>query len=58
MLQLIAKGLSYQRIADTLGMSPNTVTSHIKQIYRKLAVNSRGEAVFEAMQMGLLQPPP
>ncbi len=57
-LQLIAKGLSYQRIADTLGMSPNTVTSHIKQIYRKLAVNSRGEAVFEAMQMGLLQPPP
>lgn len=53
-LQLIAKGLSYQRIADTLSMSPNTVTSHIKQIYRKLAVNSRGEAVFEAMQMGLL----
>jgi len=55
-LQLIAKGLSYQRIADTLGMSPHTVTTHIKQIYRKLAVNSRGEAVFEAMQMGLLPP--
>lgn len=53
-LQLIAKGLSYQRIADTLGMSPHTVTTHIKQIYRKLAVNSRGEAVFEAMQLGLL----
>jgi DNA-binding NarL/FixJ family response regulator len=53
-LALIAKGLSYQRIADTLAMSPNTVTSHIKQIYRKLAVNSRGEAVFEAQQMGLL----
>ncbi len=53
-LQLIAKGLSYQRIADALGMSPNTVTSHIKQIYRKLAVNSRGEAVFEAQQLGLL----
>lgn len=55
-LQLIAKGLSYQRIADTLGMSPHTVTTHIKQIYRKLAVNSRGEAVFEAMQLGLLPP--
>lgn len=53
-LQLIAKGLSYQRIAQTLGMSPHTVTSHIKQIYRKLAVNSRGEAVFEAQQLGLL----
>jgi DNA-binding NarL/FixJ family response regulator len=53
-LALIAKGLSYQRIALTLGMSPHTVTSHIKQIYRKLAVNSRGEAVFEAQQLGLL----
>jgi DNA-binding NarL/FixJ family response regulator len=53
-LALIAKGLSYQRIAETLVMSPHTVTSHIKQIYRKLAVNSRGEAVFEAQQMGLL----
>ncbi len=57
-LQLIAKGLSYQRIADTLAMSPHTVTTHIKQIYRKLAVNSRGEAVFEAMQLGLLSAPP
>ncbi|MBX3599398.1 MAG: response regulator transcription factor [Rubrivivax sp.] len=53
-LALIAKGLSYQRIAEALGMSPHTVTSHIKQIYRKLAVNSRGEAVFEAQQLGLL----
>ena len=56
-LTLIAKGLSYQRIADTLTMSPHTVTTHIKQIYRKLAVNSRGEAVFEAMQLGWLPPP-
>jgi DNA-binding NarL/FixJ family response regulator len=53
-LQLIAKGLSYQRIAETLSMSPHTVTTHIKQIYRKLEVNSRGEAVFEAHQLGLL----
>lgn len=53
-LQLIAKGLSYQRIAEALAMSPHTVTTHIKQIYRKLAVNSRGEAVFEAQQLGLL----
>jgi len=56
-LQLIAKGLSYQRIAEALAMSPNTVTSHIKQIYRKLAVNSRGEAVFEAQQLGWLNTP-
>jgi DNA-binding NarL/FixJ family response regulator len=56
-LQLIAKGLSYARIANTLSMSANTVPSYVKQIYRKLAVNSRGEAVFEAMQLGLLRPP-
>lgn len=55
-LALIAKGLSYQRIAEALAVSPHTVTTHIKQIYRKLAVNSRGEAVFEALQMGLLPP--
>ena len=56
-LQLIAKGLSYARIADTLSMSANTVPSYVKQIYRKLEVSSRGEAVFEAMQLGLLRPP-
>ena len=56
-LQLIAKGLSYARIADTLSMSANTVPSYVKQVYRKLEVNSRGEAVFEAMQLGLLRPP-
>ncbi|MFN3564829.1 MAG: response regulator [Burkholderiaceae bacterium] len=56
-LRLIAKGLSYARIADALQMSPNTVPSYVKQIYRKLEVNSRGEAVFEALQLGLLRPP-
>jgi DNA-binding NarL/FixJ family response regulator len=56
-LQLIAKGLSYARIADTLAMSANTVPSYVKQIYRKLEVNSRGEAVFEAIQMGLIRTP-
>jgi len=55
-LQLIAKGLSYQHIAQALQMSPHTVTTHIKQIYRKLEVHSRGEAVFEALQLGLLPP--
>ncbi|MCW5621175.1 MAG: response regulator transcription factor [Burkholderiales bacterium] len=54
-LKLIAKGLSYADIATTLGMSANTVTSHVKHIYRKLAVRSRGEAVFEAAQLGLVR---
>lgn len=53
-LQLIAKGFSYQEIANTLALSIHTVKSHIKHIYRKLAVKSRGEAVYEAGQYGLL----
>ncbi len=53
-LSLLAKGLSYAEVAEGLDMSPGTVTTHVKHIYRKLAVRSRGEAVFEAMQQGLL----
>jgi DNA-binding NarL/FixJ family response regulator len=53
-LELVAKGFSYSEIGKTLGMSVHTVTSHIKHIYRKLSVNSRGEAVFEAVQLGLI----
>ncbi len=54
-LRQIAKGFSYGEIAEALGISVHTVTTHIKSIYRKLAVRSRGEAVFEAMQMGLIR---
>jgi DNA-binding NarL/FixJ family response regulator len=53
-LKAIAKGYSYTEIADILRLSPHTVTSHIKNIYRKLEVCSRGEAVFEAVQLGLI----
>jgi len=53
-LQGVAKGLTYNEVADMLGMSPNTITSHIKHIYRKLEVRSRSEAVFEAVQLGLI----
>jgi DNA-binding CsgD family transcriptional regulator len=40
-LQLLAKGLSNQEIAKTLYISPNTVKTHIKNIYGKLKVNNR-----------------
>ncbi len=53
-LHLVAKGYAYAEIGNALGISINTVGSHVKQIYRKLAVSSRGEAVFEAMQRGLI----
>ena len=37
-----------------LNISCHTVTAHIKKIYRKLQVHSRGEAVYEAAQLGIL----
>jgi len=53
-LSLVAKGYAYLEISEALQVSVNTVGSHVKQIYRKLAVSSRGEAVYEAVQQGLI----
>jgi ATP/maltotriose-dependent transcriptional regulator MalT len=53
-LQLVAKGFSFDTVGEVLAISPHTVVAHVKKIYRRLAVHSRGEAVYEASQMGLL----
>ena len=53
-LTLLAKGISFADIGQILSISPHTVTAHIKKIYRKLQVHSRGEAVYEASCMGIL----
>jgi DNA-binding NarL/FixJ family response regulator len=53
-LRLVAKGFGFDAVGELLGISPHTVVTHVKKIYRKLAVHSRGEAVYEASQMGLL----
>ena len=53
-LRLVAKGFSFDAVGELLSISPHTVVTHVKKIYRKLAVHSRGEAVYEANQMGLL----
>jgi len=52
---LIAKGFSFAEIAQLLQISPHTVTTYVKKIYQKLAVHSRGEAVYEASKMGLIR---
>ncbi len=54
-LVLASKGFNYPEMGKLMGISPHTVTSHVKKIYRKLAVHSRGEAVFEANRMGLIR---
>ena len=53
-LRLVAKGFSFDTVGELLAISPHTVVTHVKKIYSKLAVHSRGEAVYEAGQMGLL----
>jgi DNA-binding NarL/FixJ family response regulator len=53
-LCLIEKGLTYEEIAQALGITWHTVTGYLRRVYRKLEVNSRGEAVFEARQRGML----
>lgn len=54
-LQLIARGHTYAEIANSLNISINTVRAHIKNIFRKLSANSRSEAVFHAVEQGILK---
>lgn len=53
-LKLVAKGYVNKEIAHKLGISPATVGTHIKNLYRKLAVHSRVQVVRAAQERGLL----
>jgi ATP/maltotriose-dependent transcriptional regulator MalT len=53
-LAYIAAGESNQEIAGTLFVSTSTVKTHINNLYRKLNVSSRTQAVARAREMGLL----
>ncbi len=48
-LQLLAQGLLYKEIADTLSISTSTVRQHIHKIYEKLHVQNRTEAINKAL---------
>ncbi|GAA4009859.1 response regulator transcription factor [Hymenobacter fastidiosus] len=52
-LGLLVEGYSYKMIAADLGISIDTVRSHIKKIYEKLHVRSMTEAVSKAIRQGL-----
>ncbi len=53
-LGLVARGFSYGETANLLNISVHTVHSHVRNIYGKLSVSSKTEAVYEARQLGLL----
>ncbi len=55
-LQLVARGLTNQEIADQLFLSPRTVHHHVSHIFGKMNVSSRTEAASVAMQRGLVSP--
>jgi LuxR family maltose regulon positive regulatory protein len=54
-LRLIARGCTYAQVAERLGMSANTVGTHIKNAYRKLDVHNAAAAVMRAIELRLLQ---
>lgn len=55
-LSAIAKGLSRNEAAEILGITSNTVASHLKSIYGKLNVSNRAQATLEALRLGLVKP--
>ena len=52
-LKLISKGLSNSEIAEGLGVTNNTIKTHIKNIYGKLQVNRRVQAVARAKELNI-----
>jgi DNA-binding NarL/FixJ family response regulator len=53
-LEQLSKGLNYQNIADNLIISPSTVRKHIENIYKKLQVHNKIEAIQKAMKHNIL----
>lgn len=53
-LQLIAEGLSNREVAERLVISLSTVKGHTANIFSKLGVNSRTQAVAKARELGIL----
>jgi DNA-binding NarL/FixJ family response regulator len=54
-LELVVKGFTFAEIAGLLSLSTHTVGTFVRRVYRKLEVRSRGEAVFEALQLGIVR---
>ncbi|EIJ36915.1 response regulator [Thiothrix nivea] len=53
-LTKVAKGYTSKEIAEMEELSYHTIATHVKNVYRKLSVNSKAEAIFEARRMNLI----
>ncbi len=56
-LELLAQGQSYAAIGETLHLSVDGVRYHIRHIYEKLQVHSRGQAIAKGLKKRLIHPP-
>jgi DNA-binding NarL/FixJ family response regulator len=54
---MLAEGKSYAEVGLRLGVSENTVRSHVRSIYDKLGVRSKTEAVIAALRLGIVRLP-
>jgi len=55
LLKLLVEGHNYRTAADELGVTQNTIAFHIKNIYEKLQVHSKSEAVAKALRQRLVR---
>ena len=53
-LKMLSKGLNYKEIAQEVFLSHHTVKTHIKNIYSKLHVGNRAEAIYKALKQKLI----
>jgi LuxR family maltose regulon positive regulatory protein len=56
-LQLLPGPLSQRELAQSLFVTPNTLKTHLRAIYRKLDADNRAQAVLRAHDLGLLTVP-
>jgi LuxR family transcriptional regulator, maltose regulon positive regulatory protein len=54
-LRMLATDLSNRQIGERLFLSPHTIRSHTRALYRKLGVNARQDAVARATALGLVE---
>lgn len=55
LLQLLADGQSPKEVAEALYIAPKTVRNHLTKIYSKLGVESRSQAIVEALKLGIVE---
>jgi DNA-binding NarL/FixJ family response regulator len=55
-LRGVARGLGNKQIAAELGLSPRTVQTHLTNLFAKLGVSSRTEAVLRGVKEGWIRP--